>query len=95
MGIGIGTNIFTGDKGNGSYVEEDGKRIYVEDGAKYRFGSLYFQFGPMRFGRNSEGIRAGIQNTIHDWKDEPHFRKLPRRGRFYWYFGTGSGGSLW
>ena len=99
MGIGIGTNIFTGDRGDKSTVTENGKRIYTLNGKgdpdKYRFGSLYFQFGPVRLGRNSEGIRAGIQNTIHNWTGDPHFRKLNRRGRFYWYFGTGTGGSLW
>ena len=51
-----------------------------------RFGSLYFKF---------ENIRYGIQSTIHGWTGDPNFRKLDRKGKFYWYFGTGTGNSLW
>jgi RHS repeat-associated protein len=99
MGAGFGFNIFTGDKGNGAYVEEDGKQIYTlnkrGDPDQYRFGGLFFKFGPIRVGRNTENIRAGIQNTIHNWTGDPHYRKLDRPKRFYWYFGTGTGNTLW
>ena len=96
---GFGFNIFTGDPGNESTVTEKGQKIYTlnKDGDpdKYRFGGLFFKFGPVRVGGNSEGIRSRIQNKIHDWTGDPHFRKLDRKGRFYWYFGTGTGNSLW
>jgi hypothetical protein len=99
MGLGVGFNIFTGNRGNRSFEPIDGHDTYVKNNSgdpdKYRFGSLYFKAGPFRFGRNSENIRAGIQNTVHGWTGDPYFRKLDRRGRFYWYFGTGTGNSLW
>ena len=105
MGVGPGFNIFTGDPGY-AYTDENGNDVsnvkdgvYINNGTgdpdKYRFGSLYLQLGPFRFGSNSENIRYGIQSTIHGWTGDPNFSKLNRRRRFYWYFGTGTGNTLW
>jgi hypothetical protein len=106
MGFGGGFNIFTGDPGY-AYTDENGvvhnnvndDGYYINHGPgdpnKYRFGSFYSKAGPFRFGRNSENIRYGIQSTIHGWTGDPNFEKLNRRRRFYWYFGTGTGNTLW
>ena len=95
---GFGFNIFTGDPGDPKNidVEEEGDHgIYIGVNAdKYRFGGLFIKSGPFRVGWNSEGIRSGIQNKIHDWTGNPYFRKL-KGSRFFWYFGTGTGNSLW
>ena len=64
-----------------------------------RAGVLSFGIGPIRIGRNSEGIRHVFQNRFaHDlltggkslW-----FMQLPISPSWYWSFGTGRGNSLW
>jgi hypothetical protein len=73
------------------------------DDPKQRSGVLYLGFGPIRFGMDSEGIRHIFQNRMaHDafWKynygqNYPWVLKLDKKPRFYWYFGTGTGNTLW
>ena len=106
FGRGFGFNIFTGDPGHTIYDDEgnpestnvDKEGYYINNGTgdpdKYRFGALYIKGGPVRLGWNSEGIRSGIQNKIHNWTGDPFFRFMPY-SRFFWYYGTGTGNSLW
>lgn len=75
-------------------VDEDG--FYREGEDPFRAGVWYFGVGSLRFGRNSENFRANVQNTIHDWIDDKPYRQDPDfNNHFYWYFGTGSGNTLW
>jgi hypothetical protein len=103
-----GFNLFTGDPGLNSEDRAKGDingREHYVDGPfsspdKYRFGAAYFGVGPFKVGRNSEGIRNYIQNKIaHDKLQDPkvpYFKVLPeRKKRWFFYFGTGFGGSLW
>jgi hypothetical protein len=94
FGFSGGINIFTGSKSNlypnGTYLD-DGQN----DPDKYRAGVLYIGFGPIRLGVNSEVVRGGVQNGIHDLTGDPHFAVLDIKPTFYFYFGTGSGGTLW
>jgi hypothetical protein len=100
----FGFNLFTGDPGGvqaeRSFSSIDGHDTY--DGGtsdKYRFGAVYYGFGPLRFGSNSEKNRHVIQNRFaHDFLqggEAKWFRVLPRKPRFYWSFGTGYGSGLW
>jgi len=91
---GIGLNLMTGDPGNGESEGEEGKKVYIEEGEKYRLGALYVKGGPLRLGWNSEGIRSGIQDPIHDKRNTPRFSK-EKLNRPFWFFGTGSGNTLW
>ena len=103
-----GFNLFTGDPGlDGEYRESlpgkgihAGKDVYVSGNAnKYRRGVAYYGFGPIRFSRNSEMIRHGIQNKFaHDWIQEgraSHFQVLNVFPTFFLYYGTGYGSGLW
>jgi RHS repeat-associated protein len=105
----INTNLFTGDPGQDRGIENigytliNGHNTYIAnngyDPNKYRAGVLSFGFGPFRFGRNSEGIRKAFQNQFaHDFLtggQSKWFRVLPIQPSWYWYFGTGTGNTLW
>jgi hypothetical protein len=108
----IGTNIINGDGGpdrnakgvgniDGTYVkydirDDEGNILESYDPDSRRMGTLYFGFGPIRIGRNSEKIRDRIQNQItHGISGDPGYRVLDLRPRWYWRFGFGSGGTLW
>ena len=61
-----------------------------------RAGVLSVGVGMFRFGRNSETIRDIFQNKlIHRTFGFPQFRKLDIDPSWYFYFGTGSGNTLW
>jgi len=102
----VNLNMFTGDPGlNTRYRQENveminGHLTYTGGTAdKYRAGVLSFGFGPIRVGRNSEQIRHVFQNRFaHDMLtggDAKWFRVLDIKPRWYWYFGTGTGNTLW
>ena len=102
----IGTNMITGDAGPDRHLytqDVEGGTIYLAnddyDPDKYRFGTFYFGVGPVRIGRNSENIRHVLQNKFaHDIMtggETKWFKQLPLRPRWYWWFGFGSGGTLW
>ncbi len=59
---------------------------------EYRAGNIYFGIGPIRIGWDSEGVRSGIQNTVHRAVNSPDFRYIHRPVKFYFLFG---GGGLW
>lgn len=75
---------------NGFYIEEEGI-----DPDKYRAGVLSIGIGSFRIGRNSENIRDFFQNRLHRWIDDPLFKKLEVAPQWFWYFGSGSGNTLW
>jgi len=87
------------------YDEEAGGRKTYTIGAngenpnEYRAGVFYVGFGPIRIGGNNEQIRNTFQNRFaHDYickGDSPYFEVLDRPGQCYFYFGTGTGNSLW
>lgn len=66
-------------------------------------GVLYIGFGPIRIGRDTEGIRHTFQNRLaHDrfWTQNygeayPWVLKTNRANKWYWYFGSGSGNTNW
>lgn len=106
----IGTNLFTGDPGeshlnrNVYYDPTNHKATYGtgrngENPDEYRAGVLYVGYGPFRIGQNGEKIRNLFQNRFaHDFLcqgDSPYFKVLDRVGQAYFYFGTGTGNSLW
>jgi hypothetical protein len=103
----VGMNLFTGDPGldpnNRPYRSINGHETYVSENGtspnKYRAGVLYLQIGPIRIGRNTEGIRHLFQNRFaHDYLtggDSKWFEVLDRRRKWYFYFGGGTGGTLW
>lgn len=106
----VGTNLFTGDPGashlsrNVYYDPSNNKATYGigrngENPDEYRAGVLYIGYGPFRIGQNGEQIRNCFQNRFaHDFLcqgDSPYFKVLDRPGQFYFYFGTGTGNSLW
>jgi RHS repeat-associated protein len=106
----IGVNLFTGDPGlthcdrNVYYDPRDNKATYGmgrngENPDEYRAGVLYVGYGPFRMGQNGEKIRNFFQNRFaHDLLchgDSPYFKVLDRAGQGYFYFGTGTGNSLW
>lgn len=108
--ISVGFNIFTGDPGHHKDSRrtfkdpENGKITYTlneegNDPDQYRAGILYLTVGPISVGRNSEQIRHWIQNRFaHDFLcqgDSPYFKVLDRPAKNYFYFGTGTGGTLW
>ena len=75
-------------------------KYYGGTADKYRAGVLSFGIGPMRIGRNSEAIRVVFQNKFaHDMLSGGvplWFRELEdRKARWYFYFGTGNGNTLW
>ena len=106
----LGVNIFTGDPGINSserrtFIDPSNNReTYTigangEDPDEYRAGVLYVGYGPIKVGMNSEQIRNIFQNRFaHDFlccKDSPYFKVLDRPTQAYFYFGSGTGGSLW
>jgi RHS repeat-associated protein len=100
-------NMFTGDPDSFSIGDRErnvkminGHLTYTGGSAdKYRAGVLSLGFGPIRVGRNSEEIRKVFQNQFaHDiltGGDAKWFRVLDIMPRWYWYFGFGTGNSLW
>lgn len=102
----FGLNIMTGDPGPDGYRstipgtgEQEGKDVYSGGTAnKYREGTFYFGItGIGRFGRNNERIRHKWQDKFaHDPRGIPNFSiDKTRRNEWYWYFGGGSGSTLW
>ena len=99
-----GLNLCTGDYVKDSYEDNitpnTYKADYEKDGSyvdpnKYRAGVLYIGIGSFRIGRNSENIRDFFQNGLHRWIDDPLFKKLDIAPQWFWYFGSGSGNTLW
>ena len=79
-----------------------------DDPDKYRAGIFYIGFGSFRIGRNSEINRHIFQNQFaHDFMmggESPYFRRLDELptddpyytpNKWYFYFGSGSGNTLW
>ena len=70
-----------------------------ENPNEFRAGVFYVGFGPFKVGANSEQIRNTFQNRFaHDFLckgDSPYFQVLDRPRQSYFYFGTGTGNSLW
>ena len=104
----MGTNLMTGDPetNEGRTFEpgtgiHEGKFVYNGPHANdYRFGSFYFGLGPFRFGTNNEMNRHIFQNIFaHDiltGGKSKHFQFMHNRPwKRYWYFGTGTGNTLW
>jgi RHS repeat-associated protein len=107
----LGINLFTGDPGlqgeiretfydpDYNYRETYKENQYGDNPDKYRSGVLYVGFGPFKFGKNSENIRHLYQNQFaHDklMKGEsPYFKVLEKKPKWYFYFGTGTGNTLW
>lgn len=108
-GVDVGVNLFTGDPGldgdDRIFPEIEGRETYIigkkgDDPNKYRAGVFYIGYGPIRFGKNSEQNRHLFQNRIaHDIMmggDSPYFQvDNTRKPKYYWYFGTGTGNTLW
>lgn len=108
--LSFGVNLFTGDPGGGrdgrprktfSDPENNGWDTYVmneygDDPDKYRAGVFYVGLGSIKIGWNSESIRNHFQNEmIHKPGGFPYFKVLNIEPRFYFYFGTSTGNSLW
>jgi len=101
----LNLNMFTGDPGldpkNRTTAEINGWDTYnsgTSNNRKYRVGALSVGFGPLRIGRNSEGIRNTFQNElIHKNLNPPSplFQVLDIAPSWYWYFGFSSGNTLW
>ena len=84
--------------------EKGGRETYTigkngENPDEFRAGVFYVGFGPVRLGGNSEEIRDVFQNHFaHDFLckgDSPYFKVLDRAPQVYFYFGTGTGNTLW
>jgi RHS repeat-associated protein len=91
IGTEIGLTLFTGDPGpNRASRNKDKEGNYTtgingENPDEFRAGILYVGFGPIKLGINSEGIRDKTQNWLHrNVTDDPTFRELPRKPKFYW-----------
>jgi hypothetical protein len=87
----LGLTLFTGDPGpNRSSRNKDTEGNYTngdngENPDEFRAGIFYVGFGPIQLGINSEGIRDHTQNWLHrNVTNDPTFRVLPRKPRFYW-----------
>ena len=106
----VGVNLFTGDPGashynrNVYYDPSNNKATYGmgrngDNPDEFRAGVFYVGYGPIRIGRNSEQIRNLFQNRFaHDFLckgDSPYFKVLDRPAQNYFYFGSGTGNSLW
>ena len=101
-GVSAGLNLFTGNPADatGNKVSDifpDGHKYYNRGTAdQYRAGVFWVGAGPLRVGWNSEGIRHVFQNLmIHDPYGIPRFTVLNRKPRPYFYFGSGTGSTLW
>ncbi|MDO5666030.1 MAG: polymorphic toxin type 23 domain-containing protein, partial [Bacteroidia bacterium] len=104
--LSVNLNMFTGDPGldpknRPKEQDVDGWWTYTGGSAnerRYRVGALSIGFGPLRIGRNSEAIRNIFQNElIHKNLNPPSplFKVLGIPAKWYWYFGFGSGNTLW
>ncbi|MBR4392384.1 MAG: VCBS repeat-containing protein [Bacteroidales bacterium] len=106
----LGVNLFTGDPGvshdnrNAPIDPETNRATYAlgkngENPDEYRAGVFYVGIGPIRMGANTEELRNIFQNRFaHDFLcqgDSPYFRVLDRPAQTYFYFGSGTGNSLW
>lgn len=107
----VGCNLFTGDPGldhkdrrTMNDPDANGRETYVlndkgDDPNQYRAGIAYVGIGPFRYGVNSEKVRNSLQNRFaHDFLcqgDSPYFKVLDRPCQSYFYFGTGTGNTLW
>ncbi|MBN1308631.1 MAG: hypothetical protein JXA18_11975 [Chitinispirillaceae bacterium] len=101
-GLQAGLYLFTGDPGPTDQRKRETAWIgdkeyysgYTAD--KYRVGALWFGSGPVRIGRNTEAIRHFFQNkVIHDPREKPRFTCMDRTPEGYFYFGSGSGNTIW
>ncbi len=103
-----GINLFTGDPGLSGASREtriiNGREHYVknvngDDPDKYRAGVFYIGLGPFRVGKNSEKNRNLFQNKFaHDiltHGKSPYFLVLDINPAWYFYFGSGTGNTLW
>ncbi len=99
-----GFNLFTGDPygpANGQLRPNglvNGQPTYTGGTAdKYRAGIFYIGLGRQRMGWNGEGLRAGVQNGIHNLTGDPHF--LRKRGYPYelpyYFYGESNNYSVW
>ncbi|MBR6083423.1 MAG: hypothetical protein IKP62_10970 [Salinivirgaceae bacterium] len=104
--LSLGLNMCTGDYMAGENGYDDETKEYKAgtdnngnffNPDKYRAGVLSFGIGSFRIGRNSENIRDYIQNQlIHSRMAKPrYFKKLDIAPSWFWYFGSGSGNTLW
>ena len=84
--------------------EAGGRKTYTmgvngENPDEFRAGVFYVGYGPFRIGGNSEQIRNTFQNKFaHDFLcqgDSPYFKVLDRPAQTYFYFGSGTGNTLW
>lgn len=107
----VGLNLHTGMAGGadgldatGTGTEGDPRHFTGGDIDEQSHGILYIGFGPIRIGADYEDIRHTFQNRMahdHFWTKnygEAYPWVLPiweRKHRFYWYFGTGTGNSMW
>jgi RHS repeat-associated protein len=105
----LNLNMFTGDPdtyimgdryniGNHDFIDEH--ETYTGGTAnEYRTGVLSFNFGFFRIGGNSEQVRRVFQNRFaHDFLmggKSYWFEVLKLPPRFYWFFGSGNGSTLW
>ncbi|MFW5872356.1 MAG: FG-GAP-like repeat-containing protein [bacterium] len=105
-----GVNLFTGDPGLNAdlrprFFDENNnmRETYLETADahpdQYRAGIFYIGFGSFKIGRNSEKNRNIFQNKFaHDFMmggESPYFLVLDRKPMWYFYFGTGTGNTLW
>ncbi len=102
-----GINLFTGDPGLNPEIRKfdmiNGQDTYIlndfgDNPDRYRAGVWYFGFGSFKIGKNSERNRHIFQNRFaHDKlrPGTPHFLVLDRKPRWYFYWGFGSGNTLW
>ena len=106
----VGVNLFTGDPGLDDADRQTAidptnhKNTYIigkngEDPDEYRAGVLYAGWGPVKMGVNSEKVRDALQNRFaHSFlrgDRVPYFKMLDRPTQAYFYFGSGTGNSLW
>lgn len=89
--------IFTGEPTKGQkgkyekYEKTDifGNKYFVYEEAENspRHGVFALRIGPLRFGRDSEEIRATIQNGLHMILDDPQYQYRPYKPRRFFQFG--------
>ena len=97
----VGLNVFTGDPGSPlikrklDATKENGQLYYNNGADDYRAGILTLGYKNYRIGVNSENVRAGFQNTIHTWKNTPHFRNKGIPTSFYTSYQTKNPYTLW
>jgi RHS repeat-associated protein len=96
----VGLNMFTGDPGPPGDLENVKNGFYADINGtspdKYRAGALWFGIGNFRIGKNAESVRDRFQNKlIHKPNGIPEFTVMNRRDELYFYFGSGTGNTLW